>query len=231
MRAIMQVDMQLSHSELLAALSNVRSWWPPLNQEYPDTVSERKTSLDQIVKDERGMVEKTFVCMLYNHRTRTWALVNLVGTTVEFRPRNHNSPRLRSACELLVDEIRKLPFQPEFVGDIVIREAQRGDLVYHGEILPQQKLRALAHDRKPETWIVTLSLLFFMVASCLATPPIEHVMTTHVGADWARYWIGFIGRAASSAAVTAAVTFITLVISWLDVRREKIRWVLVKHDQ
>jgi hypothetical protein len=231
MRAIIDSSITTTPDGLRQVFVESKTWWPPYPQDDPLVTKERNDILTHVAEGDRELVERTYQFMIYHHRTKSWGLVNCPQAGIaEYRIRNQDSLQLRKACENFLETLTQYNAKHhvglEFAEIIRVLEPNSADVAYYGEVLPAPDFKSAKHERSGEWRIGKSFLLATIILTLITIPPMERWVDSFVAKDWVTWGAGFLGRCATSALVTAVVSFIAVVFHWYELRRVgQVRWL------
>ncbi len=220
--------------EAFDALLLERDWWPTVAQDH-ELVQERKREiLDQVKEGDRDIAEGTYMYTIYDAETRSWGIAsNPTKRMITFRLKNVVSDRLKTATERLVYDLQTLDagkrngIEFEFYPTVEVLEPNSQNHAYSGEIVSGSKLKYAIAQRKIEATAGLIAALFAILFSLLTVPSIKSPLFQQLPPEWFTWLSGFLERLATSAIVVATISWLNLLLYWLDLRqRGVIRWSL-----
>jgi hypothetical protein len=228
MRAVIRCRTNVEPQALDALLSE-RDWWPNLPQEH-EVVQERKQEiLDQVKEGDRDIAEGTHLYTIYDAETRSWGIIsNPTKGLITFRIKNPVSDRLKKATEKLIydfqvanpTKMRKDGICFDFHPMIEVLEPNSTNHAYSGEIIPSNKLRFAVQQRKIEASVGLIAALFAVLFSLLTIPSIRSPLFQRLPTEWFTWLSGFMERLATSSIVVATISWLNLLLHWLELRRK-----------
>ncbi|UCD57752.1 MAG: hypothetical protein JSV16_01185 [Candidatus Hydrogenedentota bacterium] len=235
MRAIIRCRTNVEPHGLDALLSE-RDWWPNLSQEH-EVVQERKREiLTHVTEGDRDIAEGTHLYTIYDAETRSWGIVsNPTKGVMTFRLKNQVSDRLKTATEKLVYDLQVINAKRrkhggikfDFYPTLEVLEPNSQNHAYSGEIIPASKLKYAIQQRRIEAMVGLIAALSAVFFSLLTVPSIRSPLFQQLPPEWYSWLSGFAERLATSAIVVATISWLHLLLHWLDLRRKGvIRWSL-----
>ena len=235
MRAVVRCRSNVEPQVLDALLSD-RDWWPNLPQEH-EVVQERKQEiLDQVREGDRDIAEGTHLYTIYDADSRSWGIVsNPTKGLITFRLKNPVSDRLKNATEKLIydfqvgnaKELKRDGMTFDFHPTVEVLEPNSTNQAYSGEIIPFKKFRFAIRQRRIEATVGLIAALFAIFFSLLTVPSIRSPLFQRLAPEWFTWLSGFMERLATSSIVVATISWLNLLLHWLDLRRKGvIRWSL-----
>jgi hypothetical protein len=235
MRAVIRCKTNIE-SEALDGLLSERDWWPSLPQEHEVVEERRREILEHVKEGDRDIAEGTHLYTIYDADTRTWGTVsNPTKGKITFRLKNSVSDRLKRATEKLIYDFQtfsagKLQLDEvgfDFHPMIEVLEPDSQNYAYSGEIIPKNKLKYAINQRKIEATVGLIAALFAVLFSLLTVPSIRSPLFQRLAPEWFVWLSGFMERLATSAIVVATISWLNLLLHWLELRRRGvIRWSL-----
>ena len=234
MRARVKLDIDPSRSwdDLRAALDHA-NWIPSLAADSPSVLMRRREILADIGAENKEAASETTKLVIFDEANEAWGLVNNVtGRTYTIRIKHPDREALKRSSARLVEDLQSsmvhlfrdrrpaFTFQPQI--DVLLPESNQ--LAFQGTVLPPKRFRAALQERRSEA---ALGLAAFLAAGTLlvvtAPPFLGPPMS---GADsWYVWATGNLERLSTAALVTAAVSWLEVVIRWFQLRRQPtIRW-------
>jgi hypothetical protein len=239
MRAIIRCNTKLSKEAFQRAIDSC-GWWPPLQQDDSDVNMHRAHIISLISPEDARIVEATTWYMIYKNSLRTWGLVNCPQNgIVEIRLRNQSSPDLRKACDELVSALQNYVDNKqgdfEFSDAIEVLEPNSLHHAYYGEPLPAsaRKKWLLARTERRGEWISGNILLAAAILLIILTIPyISSSLSLVLTKEWINWFDGVVGRLATSALASSAVSYVAVLIHFFGLKRlGTIRWQLLKYER
>ncbi len=235
MRAVIRCRTNVE-PEALDALLSKRDWWPAVPQDH-ELVEERKRDiLNQVKEGDRDIAEGTHLYTIYDAETRSWGIIsNPTKRTITFRLKNPVSDRLKAATEKLIYDFQVLGENNrkpdgmlfEFFPTVEVLEPNSQNHAFSGVIIPAGTLKYAIDKRTIEAAAGLIAALFAAMFSLLTIPSARSLLFNWLSPEWFTWLSGFLERLATSAIVVATISWLNLLLYWLDLRqRGVVRWSL-----
>lgn len=233
MRAIIMCGTTTKDVELEEILTKL-NWWPNLPQNSNEVEVNKKEIIQLIPDSDRVIVEKTFICTVYDAETRTWGIINRPNQNrLIFRLKNPVSDRLKHSCEKLVNKLRsystdhKNNFCFKFKPRVEVLEPGNDNFSFSGEILPSSRVQLAIQERKTEVYVGIFAGLTAIILLIITSPLVSNFVLPSPTSSWRIWTSGTLERFSTAALVTATISFFEVALHWFDIRRKSIiRWVL-----
>jgi len=242
MRALITATIDAS-SDILDSLPQAlqhflidHGWWPALDQEHPEIVTMRNEILKTVSNGDHTLAKETCLFTIYHEESRSWGIISRPNRQViTIRIKNPVAERLKRAAEKMVNDCQSLASRKrrdpdmrfQFRSRVEVFEQGNGDHAYFGEILPASRFRLAIQQRRTEFYFGLIASVVAILLLFCTLPPIIHLLFGHMAPEWQAWYKGVLERQASSAIVTATVSWLNVFLHWLDLRRKSgIRWLV-----
>ena len=225
MRAIIRVKTNVA-DERLDDILKKKGWLPRItNSDLFE--NKRKEILATVHQDDIEIVRETILpYVILDDPTKTWGIVNRpVENLVTFRLKNPIPDRLKTAAERLVYDLQSISSEDkdlsfELVSKIEVLEPGGYLHAFSGSVLPKNRFQLAIKRRQSESIVGFASFLAAAVLLVLTMPPLqEKFFTMAVNGAWGPWYLGLFERLATSALVTATVSWLNVMLYWFDLRR------------